>query len=304
MFKLLEPIAEKSRPILAIGNFDGVHLGHQKLLHTTVKIAKQYKQPAVALIFYPHPKATLLNIKNELYINNIRIRIKKIINIGIKSIYIIRPNHKILSTTPISFINKVLINQIKTLQIVVGENFYFGHNRTGNTKLLSKELHKYNVRVNIVPLYQVNNKTCSSTIIKQMIKKGCIKIAEKMLGDSYTIGGRIIKGAQKARTIGFPTANINIENIVHPPFGVYAAEISINNAIYLPAVVNIGIRPTMCNNKNPLLEAHILDFNQNIYGAFCIVKIKNFIRAEQKFQSLYQLTQQIKLDVEKIRQQS
>lgn len=297
MFLVSKKSGNYSNIVLAIGNFDGVHIGHIRLLQETVKIAKKLNTTSAALIFYPHPKQ--ITKKQDIYIQNIRTRIKRIQNIGIQNIYIMRTTKKMLEMTPDSFIEEVLVKKIKPSYIVVGENFNFGHKKSGDAHYLKEKTMKYNITTNIFLLHEnaENHQTYSSTDIREKIKQGKIEEVQKIMNEEYTMSGKVIYGKQIGRTIGFPTANIDITSIVKPPYGVYFTEINIGDGIYRKSIANIGYRPTISDQKQCLLEVHILNFDQDIYHKYCIVKIKSFIRKEKKFNNLEDLKEQIKQDI-------
>ena len=289
---------EEKELCLAIGNFDGFHKGHIAILKSLKKIAKEKNQSTAIMSFNPHPREFFEN-NNEnfnIYSKTDKINFLKQFNIDI---YIEFTFDKYLSElTADEFIEKILISKLDIKNVIVGKDFKFGKNRSGDFKILenySKE-NKFNVHlVNSIMLSDSTDKF-SSSIIRENIKNGEIEKANFALGRNWHMSGIIIQGDKRARKINFPTANLSPGNHIIPRKGVYCIEAHIENEKYL-GISNFGARPTVDGSKL-LLETHIFNFNREIYGNELTVRFHTFIRPEQKFTNFDELTEQIKKDIE------
>ncbi len=280
---------------LALGYFDGVHTAHREVILNAVNYAKEYGKKSAVITFNNHP-AELLG-RSVQYITNIQTRNKLIKELGVDYIFSLDFNQETLNTTKEEYL-KELYRKFKPSAITTGFNHTFGKMGEGNPKTLEANQELYGYRYFQIPPLTKNNEVVSSSIIRNKLLAGDIKTANLMLGRDFEISGIVIKGAQLGRTIGFPTANIIYPPLIQIPYGSYAVEVELNNFKY-KGVMNFGIKPTVNNpQKMPLAEVHIIDFNQDIYGEMINIKIRDFIRKEQKFDSLDELKAQIKKDIE------
>ena len=282
---------------LCIGNFDGVHLGHQHLIKKIIKNAKLNQLRSAILTFVPHPKIYFNRTSDNfnIIINDDK---KKLLNLlGVEHYIEYKFNKLLSSLNPDSFIEKILVEQLHVKKIVVGKDFRFGKDRQGDTALLKKLSHQFGYKLSIigdVKSKKTNAKFSSSTIRKNILQGSFEKVSQA-LGRNWFMEGKIIKGNQKARLINFPTANMKPGNHILPKKGVYCVKIKFKDKSYR-GIANFGERPTV-NGVNLLLETHIFEFNKNIYGKELTVEFLTFIRPEKKFKDFKSLTNQIKKDV-------
>ena len=282
---------------LCIGNFDGVHLGHQHLIKKIIKNAKLNQLRSAILTFVPHPKIYFNRTSDNFNIimNDDK---KKLLNLlGVENYIEYKFNKSLSSLDPKSFIEKILVQQLHVKKIVVGKDFRFGKDRAGDTTLLKKLSQKFGYKLSIIG--DVKNKTTntkfSSSTIRRNIHQGSFEKVTLALGRNWCMEGKIIKGNQKARLINFPTANMKPGNHILPKKGVYCVKIKFRGKSYR-GIANFGERPTV-NGVNLLLETHLFEFNKNIYGKELTVEFLTFIRPEKKFKDFKSLTNQIKKDV-------
>ena len=302
---VLRSIPELSRlrgPIFtAIGVFDGVHLGHQAVISTSAQHAREAGGTAVVITFDPHPVKVLRPDKAPHLLTATQHKIALIRDLGVEHLLVVHFDREFAATPPEQFVHQLVTHAAPLREICVGHEWSFGKNRAGNLALLQKlgGEHHFNV-VGIKPV-AVNGKVVSSTAIREAVKEGDFANAAEMLGREYTILGTVKKGAQLGRTLGFPTANLSAHSEQFPPNGVYAAEAKLNGAV-LRGVVNLGYRPTIEQAKpERLLELHLFDMDREIYGEDVEVRFLRYLRGEQKFGSLDELTGQIARDVAQAR---
>ena len=281
---------------IAIGNFDGFHLGHQKVINQGKLIAKKNNLKFGLLVFQPLP-IMFFNKKLKNYrIDSLDQKILSSKKHGFDFLIIKKFDKKFSSISSENFIKEIIYKKLKTKLIFISKNFRFGKNRAGDVKLLKKreDFFKYKTRT-ISPLNK-KNLIISSTLIRNKIKNGKIEYANKLLGRFWTIEGKVQRGDRRGRTIGFPTCNIDIKNYIVPKLGVYSSKILIGNKTKKKGIVNVGYRPTFGKNKL-ILEAHIFGFNKNIYDKRIKIMLIKFIRGEKKFKNILQLKKQINKDI-------
>ena len=281
--------------VIAIGNFDGLHLGHQKVIKEAKQKAKKNKIPFGVMTFEPVPVMFFNNkIKNH-RINSLDQKKTQLRKFILDFLIIIKFNKSFSSQSAEDFIEKIIFKKLKCKYLYVSKNFKFGFKRRGNIKMLKKFEKKYNFKNIITKPYKKSNKTISSTFLRQKIRLGKIKEINKLLNRNWCINGKVIKGQKRGREIGFPTCNLKLSDYVIPKLGVYAVKVKIKN-LYKNGIANIGYRPTF-NGQNLLLETNIFGINKNLYNKVISVKFKKFIRPEKKFRNLKHLKEQIKLDI-------
>lgn len=280
--------------VVAIGNFDGVHMGHRALLAHARKVADENGWRLVVLTFSPHPRVFFRPDQPPFLLTNTAQKMRELTSAGADDVVVLRFDGILSTVTAEEFIANVLEDALLARHIVVGNNFVFGKDRGGNVALLEQS----GLGVSALPV--VNDAAgdrISSERIRASLRHGHVATAEELLGRPWEIEGVVIKGHQRGRTIGFPTANMGLGEYLHPLFGVYTAEIQFEgDAGIYPAVVNIGQRPTI-GVSGPLLEAHLLDYSGDLYGKTMRVRLLNFLRPEQKFADFELLKQQIHKDV-------
>ncbi len=285
--------------IILIGNFDGVHLGHQKLFRLANRYKKKYSLKVGVLSFEPMPKMFFnRNLKN-FRISNFNQKINLLQNLKVDFVINKKFNKVFSKTKSINFIKNVLGTKLKPKFIFVSNNFRFGNKREGNVNQLMKyqKFCRYKV-IKPKPL-MIKNKIVSSTLIRDLLQKGKLLKANKLLDRKWSIEGKVIKGKKLGRKIGFPTANIDIKDYVLPKLGVYRVDIKkIRSSGFFKGIANLGYKPTF-NGKKLLLEVHLFNFSGNLYNKYLTVNFLKFIRKEKKFKSIDQLKKQIKKDIHK-----
>ena len=282
---------------LCIGNFDGIHLGHQHLIKKIIKNAQSNNLKSAMLTFVPHPKVFFKRTNDNFNIMTNEDK-KNFLNLlGVENYIEYKFNKTLSSLDANKFIEKILVQQLNIKKIVVGKDFRFGKDRKGDTKLLKKLSSKYGYKLLVIG--DVKNKKTnikfSSSTIRRHINEGSFEKVSQALGRNWFMRGKIIKGNQKARLINFPTANMKPANHILPKKGVYCVSVKFMGYSY-KGVANFGERPTV-KGVNLLLETHIFEFTQNIYGKELTVEFLTFIRPEKKFKDFKSLTNQIKKDV-------
>ena len=283
---------------LAIGMFDGVHLGHQKVLQNAINAASQSNAISVAVTFDQHP-ANIISPKNApSLIQTQAQRNRSIELLGVDAILIIKFNEAFSRKTGKSFIQELAQGFGSIHSISVGNDFMFGHNRDGNFQLLQKLSQELNFLTYGLEPVKINGQIVSSTRIRSALINGKIDDAKQMLGRKFSIEGPVVKGDGKGREIGFPTANIDTKNLILPPNGVYASYTKFNGKTH-KSLLNIGVRPTIIKpNPSIQVEAHILKFNENIYDQVIDIELIEKLRNEMKFESIEELKKQISCDIE------
>ena len=283
--------------ILLIGNFDGLHLGHQKLFALAKNFKKKYSLKLGVLTFEPMPKMYFNKKIFNFRISNQKQKINLLKELNVDFVITKKFDKKFSKTRSIDFIEKILKKKLNAKFIFVSNNFRFGNKREGNVKQLIKfeKRCKYKI-IKPKPLI-VKRKIISSTLIRNYLQQGKLKEANKLLNRSWSVVGKIQRGKQLGKKIGFPTANIDIKNYVLACPGVYAVRANmIKNLKFINGIANLGYRPTF-NGKKILLEVHLFNFSGNIYNKYLTVEFLKFIRKEKKFENVKQLRKQIKIDL-------
>ena len=288
-----------SEPIcLTIGNFDGIHHGHEFIINKLVKKSNELKIQSAVLSFAPHPSEFFKKYDENFNILTEDNKEKLLESLGINILYKLKFDQETASTTPENFITKLLIEKLNTKCLVIGENFRFGKKRKGNIDLLMKYSKEKKFQLHVVNSIKSNfaNEIFSSSIIRNYIKSGKIEIANRLLNKLWSIKGIVIKGDKRARKMNFPTANIIPTEIITPKKGVYIVRVIYNDKKY-NGIANFGKRPTF-NSDKFLLEVNIFDFNEEIYGKELTIEFLAFIREEKKFDNFEKLKDQVEKDVQ------
>ena len=283
--------------IILIGNFDGIHLGHQKLFRLAKRYKKKYLSKIGVLTFEPMPKMFFNSSLKNFRLSNLNQKIENLNKLNVDFVIIKKFNRKFSKTKSISFIKEILGKKINPKFIFVSNNFRFGNKREGNVKQLIKyeKLCKYEI-IKPQPL-SIKKKIISSSLIRKYLQYGKLNDVNKLLKRNWSIDGKVQKGKQLGKKIGFPTANINIKDYVLAKPGVYAVKVrKMKNPKYIKGIANLGYRPTF-NGKKILLEVHLFNFSGNLYNKYLRVEFLKFIRAEKKFKNVDQLKKQINIDL-------
>ena len=283
--------------IILIGNFDGLHLGHQKLFLQANKYKKKYSLNVGVLTFEPMPKMYFdKNIKN-FRISNQKQKIDLLDKLNVDFVITKKFDKNFSKTTSIGFIENILKKKLNTKFIFVSNNFRFGNKREGDVKQLIKYEKKYNYKIIKPKPLLIKRKIISSSLIRNYLQIGKLKEVKKLLNRNWSIEGKVQKGKQLGKKIGFPTANIDIKNYVLACPGVYAVRAKLTNSSkIIKGIANLGYRPTF-NGKKILLETHLFNFSGNIYNKDLTVEFLKFIRKEKKFKNINQLKKQIRIDL-------
>lgn len=282
---------------LAIGVFDGVHLGHQEVISAAREFSQQHGGSAVVLTFDPHPLAVLRPGKAPRLLCSTAHKLRILASLGIERA-LVCPFDDAFAQTPARGFIESLVRHCQPLGFVsVGYTWRFGQGGSGDIHLLADLAQEHGFRVYGVPPVKVNGETVSSTAIREAVSCGAFAKAKSLLGREYTVYGTVIAGEKRGRQLGFPTANLDIETEQLPPGGVYAVEALLNGE-WQPAVANLGCRPTVAGENGDLsLEAHLLDFDGDLYGRTMEVRFAKHLREEKKFSGLDELKAQIAKDV-------
>ena len=285
------------KAVIAIGNFDGLHLGHQKVIKEAKIKAKKFKLPFGVMTFEPMPVMFFnKKIKNH-RINSLNQKKNFLKKFKLDFLIIIKFNKKFSSLTAKEFIENIIYKKINCKYVYVSRNFKFGFQRKGNLKILKFLENKFDYKIIVTNPYKKNKKIISSSMIRKKITLGKIYEANKLLGRKWSIEGKVITGKKRGRKIGFPTCNLKLNNYIIPCPGVYAVKVDGNN-FSKKGIANIGYRPTF-NGQSLLLETNIFGINKNLYNKVINVHLKNFIRKEKKFKNIEELKKQIKIDIQK-----
>ena len=284
---------------LALGYFDGVHLGHQKVISTAVNFAHKNGNKSAVITFKDHPCCFFKGVCPK-YILTREDRLKHIEALGVDYVYILDFDEELNRFTAEEYLKKILIDNFSPVSISTGFNHYFGAEKSGGADLLKKIQSVYGYEYFEIPPVKICNEIVSSTAIRNALSEGRIQRANEMLGYKFTISGEVVKGQQLGRQIGFRTANlIYPQELIDLPFGVYLVVVSYGGKVY-KGITNFGIRPTVSNTHKCSLETHILDFDKDIYGKRISVEFLNMIRPEKKFASIDELKSQILFDISSI----
>lgn len=286
-------------PVVTIGTFDGIHLGHQKVILRLNEIAKKQKGESVIFTFYPHPRlVTSPNESNLRLLTTLKEKIKLFEKFGIDHLVVYPFNKEFSELTYSEFVKQILVDKMKTNCLVVGYDHKFGKNREGGFEYLKKCATQFNFKIERLDALSVDKENVSSTKVREALQIGNIKLANHFLGYHFTLHGTVVTGKQLGRKLGFPTANIEAsdKHKIIPGYGVFAVKANVNDKNY-NGMLNIGTRPTFNKNAdNRSIEVNIFDFTDDIYGQELTLTFIDKIRDEQKFDSIEMLVEQLKKD--------
>ena len=299
IFYGLEGVEIIKKPIITIGTFDGVHVGHQKIVDTIVKKARITGGESVLLTFSPHPRMVLFPDSHQLkLIQTENEKIDKLSETGLENLIIFPFTFEFSRLSAMEFVRDILVNTLNIHTIVIGYDHQFGRNREGNIQYLKDVSATYEFEAIEIPAKEIDEINISSTKIRKAIENGDIERANLFLGAKFELNGTVIEGAQIGRTIGFPTANLFIEDStkILPANGVYVVAVLLDE-VRFKGVMNIGFRPTIDTSLRKQIEIHIFDFERDIYGRKLQVEILTRLRDEIKFENKDFLVKQIQQDV-------
>jgi riboflavin kinase/FMN adenylyltransferase len=289
------------RTVVALGNFDGVHLGHQAVLRRAVEVGREGGWRVIAATFHPHPRAVLAPGSEPGLLTTLDLRREALFRYGADEVRVIRFDEALSKKSPEEFVGDVLVGEIGVAAVVVGENFRFGHRAAGDVGDLRRIMRGYGGEVYPVPVRSEGGRApISSTRIRTLIGEGDVEEAARLLGRPYLLRGEVVEGDKRGRTIGFPTANVLPDPaLVVPARGVYAGFARVENESYA-AATNVGVAPTF-EGRDSRVEAYLLDFEGDLYGRVMDVSFVRRIREEKRFSGVQELIEQIARDVEEAR---
>ncbi len=296
IFDPQEPIDDHTSA--TIGNFDGVHMGHKKIIRSIEEMAKRKGLSTCVITFHPHPQKVLKNIDVPLLVP-IRERLKLLEKEGVDYVACYTFTDEISKMSAKEFITEILLGKLNVKHLIVGPDFSFGKKREGNAELLKEMGKEHHFETEVLGPVLIDNEVVSSSAIRNLLKNGDIKKAAKFLGYDFYIEGRVTEGEKRGRRIGFPTVNLDTDWDILPKVGVYATRAYVNNDKF-DSITNVGYRPTFGENKL-LIETHIFDFNSDVYGKRVKIEFVDRIRDEERFENVDALVAQIKRDVEKVK---
>jgi riboflavin kinase/FMN adenylyltransferase len=300
MLRHLEELAGLDEPLhLALGVFDGVHLGHRAVIAAAVQAARREGGMAGLLTFHPHPIRVIAPGKAPaMMLTTLGQKMDLAGGLGIEFFVALNFDAEMAAMEAADFLGRLCRAEVRT--IAVGEDWRFGRGRSGDVAFLRAESQRHGYRLVAVPPVMAEGDRISSTRIRQAIRDGNLAAAERMLGRAYAVRGEVLKGARLGHQLGFPTANLAVAELQVPPDGVWAVRARINHGDWMPAVANLGLRPTV-GGEQRLLEVHVLDFAKDLYGCDIEVEFLCHLRGERKFSGLDELKAAIARDVEAVR---
>jgi riboflavin kinase/FMN adenylyltransferase len=286
---------------VTIGNFDGLHRGHQAMLARLKEAAAKHGLPSCVLTFEPHPREFFSPGEAPARLSSLREKSELIQAAGIDRLHVCRFNQRFASLSPAEFIERVLVKTLGTRWLLVGDDFRFGAKRAGDFVLLKEAGAHFGFEVESLPTVSVENKRASSTAVREALAAGDMRHASELLGRPYSISGHVMHGDKLGRQIGFPTANIQLQHNRPPLSGIFAVEVYGLNGAPLQGVASLGTRPTVHENGRPTLEVFIFNFRDELYGRRLRVDFLKKLRDEEKYPDLDALIAQINRDVDNAR---
>src|SRR4051795_2558781 len=277
--------ARWKQPVLALGNFDGVHRGHRKILDRMRRVANERGATSVIMTFDPHPPRVVRPDKAPPLLMTKAQKLEAIAAAGVQGAAIVRFTPELSRWDPEMFVRTVLVDWLRVSEVWVGANFLFGHDRAGNFTLLRTLGQRYGFKAEKIDPVRYKDFVVSSTRVRRLVTEGRMDEAGALLGHEYFLDGTVIRGDQRGRTLGFPTANLCTENELLPPNGVYATTTRVGEKV-LASVTNIGTRPTVDKTGRTVIETHIFDFDKDLYGTSVRVGFVQRLRDERAFESL------------------
>ena len=303
------PVQAEAPVALTIGNFDGVHLGHQAMLARLKEAANRLDLIACVMTFEPHPREFFAPDRAPARLTSLREKLELLAAAGVERVQVCRFDFDFARISAEDFIVRILQRGLAVHWVLVGDDFRFGARRAGDFAMLKAFSAKCGFEAEEMPAYSVNSLRVSSTAVREALTMGDLELVRRLLGRPYSISGRVVSGDKLGRKIGFPTANIQLKHNRPPLSGIFAveAEMEVHDAVRLSSprwmqamrgVASLGVRPTVRENGKPVLEVHLFDFDQEIYGCHLRVHFLHKLRNEERYPDLETLTKQIEKDVE------
>ena len=294
------PAAAAVPAALTIGNFDGVHLGHQAMLAELKRAAGRLALPACVLTFEPHPREFFAPDRAPTRLTSLREKLEWLASYGVDRVHVCRFDYRFAQTSAEDFIERIITRGLGARWVLVGDDFRFGARRAGNLVLLKQAAPRFGFEVTALQSFTLDGERVSSTALREALAKGELERASRLLGRDYTISGRVVAGDGLGRKLGFPTANILMKHNRPPLMGIFAVRLCVGSGVF-PAAASLGVRPTVKQRGAPVLEVHALDYSGDLYGRHVRVEFLQKLRDEEKYADLATLTRQIAADVESAR---
>ena len=288
------------KPVLALGNFDGLHRGHTKIIERIRRVAAERGATALVLTFDPHPPRVVRPDKAPPLLMTLPQKIEALEKAGVQGVAIVRFTHELSQWEPETFVRTVLVDWLHVGEVWVGADFLFGRNRSGNFSVLRALGNHYGFRAEKIDPVRYKDFVVSSTRVRRLVAEGRVDEAGALLGRHVFIDGLVVKGAGRGRELGIPTANLDTQNELLPPHGVYATSVTIDGVIH-PGVTNIGLRPTFEDLTRPTIEVHVLGLDRDLYGSTIRLGFVQRLRDERRFSDVDALKAQIDADVRRAR---
>ena len=291
-------------PILTLGNFDGVHLGHQTILNLVISRAKALGGESILYTFEPHPRRVLQPESDLRLLDTFAQKVETLGNLGLDAVIAEPFDREFAQVSPERFIGHHIHERIRPVEVYVGYDFHFGRDREGSMRMLTERGPHLGFSVTVVPEVQVEGRDVNSTRIRELLVEGDVEEAALLLGRPFCVRGEVIEGDRRGRTLGFPTANLAPETEILPAPGVYfghlrcLGENAESAGRFLPVVTNVGFRPTFRNDQILVAEAHVIDFSGDLYGMEVDLTFEGRLREEVRFESVDALREQIAKDIE------
>lgn len=286
-----------NRTVATVGNFDGVHVGHQAIIRRVVSLASELSVPSVAVTFDPVPKKILQPQTAPPLIETLEQRLQHLEGLGLDHTIVVRFDQNFASNSPEEFVTRYLVGILRVRGVVVGQNFSFGHEKRGNLELLKQLGVQHDFVTEGIPEVKIGNQRVSSTLIRELIKAGRMEDVRVYMGRPFALQGTIVPGEKLGGTIGIPTANLKVENEILPATGVYVSRALLADGKDVPAVTNVGYRPTV-GGKTLTVEAHLLGYSGNLYGEKIQLQFFQKLREEMHFKNLDELKSKIHSDIQ------
>ena len=289
------------QPVLALGNFDGLHRGHMKIVERVARGAAERAGTPIVLTFDPHPTRVVRPEKAPRLLMTPAQKVEALARAGMQGMAVVRFDHALAAWDPETFVRRVLVEWLHVAEVWVGANFVFGHDRSGNFSTLRLLGARYGFRAGKIDAVRYKDFVVSSTRIRRLIGEGRVDEAATLLGRHHFVDGTVVHGLQRGRTLGFPTANLETDNEQLPPDGVYATLARLDDGVLYPSVTNVGVRPTFHQPSAVVIEAHLLDQTLDLYGAHMRLSFLQRIRDERTFDGVDALKAQIAADCQRAR---
>ncbi len=305
MLVLYDPLKQTDLPrgcVATIGNFDGMHVGHQAIIRGVIERARELQRPSAVITFHPHPLFVVAPDRVPKQILTLAQKEELIAAMGIDAMLIVPFTHEFSRLSADRFINEFLVSALQVVEVRIGRDFCFGAGREGDLARLRAAGARHGFAVEGIQDVKIRGIRVSSSLIRDAIAKGALRVASRGLGRTYFIDGRVATGRRLGRKMGFPTVNVDSANELYPGRGVYVTSSRFESfSRSFESVTNIGVRPTLWENDSLIIESHILDFDSNVYGETVRLYFHQLLRREQQFRSALELTNQIRADIDRSR---